>query len=528
MIGFVGIERRDLGARAFFCIAALTVFLAPAWAQAFGFNDVAQSAEALSKKNYTAPKSNLPDVFAKMKYADYQQMRLRPDRAHWKDHGSRFTLGFYHQGMHFNTPIKINEIKGKKVVEIKFNADMFDYGSLHIDRATVEKLGFAGFKVLYPINNEKKTDDELATFLGASYFRVIGKGQVYGLSARGLAIDTALPSGEEFPAFKEFWIERPQTHSKELVIYALLDSPRATGAYRFTIKAGDETLVDVKSRVFMRDNVGRLGIAPLTSMYLYGANQPWPQPNYRPRLHDSDGLALHAANGEWIWRPLNNPRRLGVSAFSMENPRGFGLLQREREFRQYEDLDDHYELRPSLWIEPKGNWGRGSVQLVEIPTGDETNDNIVAFWVPADVPARGTPLDFQYSMRWTLNNRLAHDSELPWVMQTRRSREENKGPDLIRRWDGSVTYIIDFVGPALDKLKPEQALQAAVSSDENGDIVDASIRPNKTTGGQRLTLKVKVKDNEKPVELRAALRNGETVLTETWSYQVPPYANSKE
>ena len=278
----------------------------------------------------------------------------------------------------------------------------------------------------------------------------------------------------------------------------------------------------------MRDGVGRLGVAPLTSMYLYGSNQPWSQPNYRPRLHDSDGLAMHAANGEWIWRPLNNPRRLAVSAFGTENPRGFGLLQREREFHQYEDLDDHYEQRPSLWIEPKGDWGKGSVQLVEIPTGDETNDNIVAFWVPESVPERGKPLDLEYSMRWTLNNRLAHDSDQAWVMQTRRSRDENKGPDLIRRWDGSIAYIIDFVGPSLEKLKPEDALQAMVSADENGEIIESSIRPNKITGGQRLTLKVKVKDNEKPVELRAALKSGETVLTETWSYRVPSHANPKE
>jgi glucans biosynthesis protein len=225
--------------------------------------------------------------------------------------------------------------------------------------------------------------------LGASYFRVVGKDQVYGLSARGMAIDTALPSGEEFPRFTEFWIERPKPGEKQLVIFALLDSPRATGAYRLTLRPGTDTIVDVKSQMYLRDKVTKLGIAPLTSMFLFGANQPSKVLNYRRELHDSSGLSIHAGNGEWIWRPLNNPKHLSVSNFTVENPRGFGLLQRGRNFSHYEDLDDNYDKRPSAWIEPEGDWGKGSVDLVEIPTADETNDNIVAFWSPEKLPEPG-------------------------------------------------------------------------------------------------------------------------------------------
>jgi len=523
-----GLWSRAHCAQTVLCIAAFAGTMWPGVSNAFGFFDVVKSARELASKTYEAPRSNIPEVLSAQKFADYQKVSYRGDRLLWRDAGTRFQLGFYHQGMHFNTPVKINEVDMEGVREIKFNPDDFDYGALNIDKAALANLGFAGFKVMYPVNSEAKRDDELATFLGASYFRVIGKGQIYGLSARGLAIDTALPSGEEFPRFREFWIERPAAKDTQIVIYALLDSPRATGAYRFTIRPDSDTVVDVKSRIYLRGKVGRLGVAPLTSMFLYGSNQPWPTANYRPELHDSDGLAMHTGSDEWIWRPLNNPRRLAVSAFGMENPRGFGLLQRARSFSKYEDLDDRYELRPSLWIEPQGDWGRGSVQLVEIPTGDETNDNIVAFWVPETQPAPDTPLELDYKMTWTLDDAKAHKTDLAWVAQTRRSRDENKGADLIRRWDGSIAYLVDFVGPNLKSIPADHALKPQVWVDDNGEMTELNLRPNEATGGLRLTVKVKVKDNEKPVEIRAILMDGDKPVTETWSYRIPTHASPEK
>jgi len=487
----------------------------------FTLLDVMQQARELALQSYKPPVSNLPEALQDLKYAGYQNVRLRDDRVHWRDGGTSFHLGFYHQGMHFNTPVQVNEIDEQGVREIPFDAADFDYGKLAVDPELLKGLGFAGFKILYPVNTPLKPNDELASFLGASYFRVIGRDQVYGLSARGLAIDTALPSGEEFPAFRKFWIVRPAPGTSAITLYALLDSPRATGAYQFTIRPENDTVVDVKARIYLRDKVGRLGIAPLTSMFLYGANQPPASPNYRPEMHDSDGLAIHTGANEWLWRPLSNPRRLSVSAFSVENPRGFGLLQRERDFSRYEDLDDHYEKRPSLWIEPVGNWGKGSVQLVEIPTPDETNDNIVAFWVPEKLPTVGTPLDIEYRMTWTLDERRAHTTPLAYVKQTRISREEVKGPDLIRRSDGSVAMVIDFVGPSLRNVPADMSISADVWTDANGQVVENSVRPNTVTGGRRLTLRVNVKDAAKPVELRANLTNGQIPLSETWSYRLP-------
>ena len=228
--------------------------------------------------------------------------------------------------MHFDTPVRINEITATDVREIRYDPAMFQFDGVEVDPAALEGPGFAGFKVLYPLNKKDK-QDEVMTLLGASYFRIAGKGQWYGLSARGLAIDTALPVGEEFPLPRVLRNGRSPTGAT--VIYALLDSPRATGAYRMVLTPGKDSTLDA-GPVYLREPVGKLGIAPLTSMYLFGANQPSDSLNFRPQLHDSEGLAIHAGNGEWLWRPLNNPRRLAVSAFSVENPRGFGLMQRTR------------------------------------------------------------------------------------------------------------------------------------------------------------------------------------------------------
>ena len=471
---------------------------------AFSLDDVSAKAKELAGQKYEAPRSNLPNEFREMKFADYQKIRFRNEKAEWADQNTPFKLSFYHQVMHFDTPVKINEVTADSVHEIKYDPTRFEFGDVKFDPKATEQLGYAGFRVLFPINKADK-QDEIMTMLGASYFRVVGKDQVYGLSARGMAIDTALPSGEEFPRFTEFWIERPKPGDKHLVIFALLDSPRATGAYRLILRPGTDTVVDVKSQMFLRDKVSKLGVAPLTSMFLFGANQPSKVLNYRRELHDSSGLSIHAGNGEWIWRPLNNPKHLSVSNFSVENPRGFGLLQRGRNFSHYEDLDDNYDKRPSAWIEPEGDWGKGSVDLVEIPTADETNDNIVAFWSPAELPEVGKPLDVAYRLHWTLDDAAFHSPDSAWVKQTLRSTGDVKQSNLIRQPDGSVAYLVDFEGPSLKKLLPDAPVRSQVSVGDNAELVENSVRYNEHTKGWRLTLRMKIKDASKPTEMRAAL-----------------------
>lgn len=471
---------------------------------AFSLDDVSAKAKELAGQKYEAPRSNLPNEFREMKFADYQKIRFRNEKAEWADQNTPFKLSFYHQGMHFDTPVKINEVTADSVQEIKYDPTRFDFGDVKFDPKATEQLGYAGFRVLYPINKADK-QDEIMTMLGASYFRVVGKGQAYGLSARGMAIDTALPSGEEFPRFTEFWIERPKPGEKQLVIFALLDSPRATGAYRLILRPGTDTIVDVKSQMFLRDKVSKLGVAPLTSMYLFGANQPSKVLNYRRELHDSSGLSIHAGNGEWIWRPLNNPKHLSVSNFTVENPKGFGLLQRGRDFSHYEDLDDNYDKRPSAWIEPEGDWGKGTVNLVEIPTADETNDNIVAFWSPAELPEVGKPLDVSYRLHWTMDEKSLHPTDSAWVKQTLRSTGDVKQSNLIRQPDGSVAYLVDFEGPSLKALPSDAPVRSQVSVGDNAELVENSVRYNEHTKGWRLTLRMKIKDAGKPTEMRAAL-----------------------
>jgi len=499
-------------------VTLLVLYASSAWA--FSINDVAKQAQLLASESYETPETNLPSIFRDMKYADYQQIQFNHDKAYWNNLKTPFKLEFYHQGMYFDTPVKINEVTATSVHQIKYTPDYFNFGNVQHDKDTVKDLGFAGFKVLNPINSKNK-NDEILSMLGASYFRMIGAGQVYGLSARGLAIDTALPSGEEFPRFREFWIERPKPADRHLIIYALLDSPRATGAYRFVIMPNRDITVNVQSKIYLRDKVGKLGIAPLTSMFLFGSNHPSPMVNFRPELHDSNGLSIHASNGEWIWRPLNNPRRLAISSFSTENPQGFGLLQRGRQFSRFEDLDDRYDLRPSAWITPKGKWGKGSVELIEIPTNDETNDNIVAFWTPDQLPEAGKEINFKYTLTFSKDEDKLHAPDNAYVMQTLRSTGDVKQSNLIRLPDGTIAFIIDFTGRKMKKLPQDTPVAAQASIDDNGTIVESSVRYNPIIKGWRLTLRVKVKDVEKITEMRAALVNGDQILSETWSYQLP-------
>lgn len=503
-------------------LVTLCTTLWAAQARAFAIEDVTALARDLAAKPYVAPASNLPPVFSSMQFADYQKIQPRSDRFEWRDQGTPFKLNFYHQGMHFNTPVRINEISADGVREIGYDAERFDFGNLGFDKQATRTLGYAGFRVMYPINQDGK-DDEIMSFLGASYFRVIGKGQVYGLSSRGLALDTAPPGGEEFPNFREFWIQRPAPQDRQLVIYALLDSPRATGAYQFILTPGSDAVVDVQANVFMRGDVQTLGIAPLTSMFLFGPNQPSNANNFRPAIHDSNGLAIRTGSNEWLWRPLNNPPgNVAISSFEVTDPKGFGLLQRGHEFWRYEDLKDRYDLRPSAWIEPHGSWGKGKVMLMEIPTPDETNDNIVAFWNPDERPQKGQPLQFAYRMHWTMNEAALHDGNNAWVRQTFRTDGEVMQPNLIRKLDGSTAMLVDFEGPALSRLPADTAVDAQVSVSDNADVLERVVQRNGPIQGWRLMLRVKVKNPSLPVEMRAALTQGGRTLSETWSYQLPP------
>ena len=481
-------------------------------AHAFDFSDVAARAKRLASTPYVKPPKNVTGALANLDYDQYRDIRFDPTKATWREAKLPFEMAFFHQGRSFDMPVRVHEISGKVMQDIRFDPKNFSYGANTLDAKDLIGLGFAGFRVHYPVNTPKYKD-EILTFLGASYFRAVGKGQVYGLSARGLAVDTALSSGEEFPYFTDFWVERPQANAKEITIYALLDSNRISGAYQFVIKPGTDTVIEVRMQLHARENITKIGIAPLTSMYFFGENQRSQVEDYRPEVHDSDGLSIHSGTGEWIWRPLVNPKRLLVTSYSLRNPAGFGLMQRDRRFQDYQDLEAHYENRPSAWVEPKSDWGAGRVELIQIPTPDETNDNIVAFWVPAVPPKPGAPLELEYRLLWQKDT--DQRSPLSAVTQTRR------GHGWVRKADDSIGLAVDFDGPALKKLSVDDKVSAVVTSDANGSVMETNVIRNETSGGYRMTLRMRRKDDKLPVELRAYLSSSNSALSETWSYILP-------
>ena len=478
----------------------------------FGFDDVALRARDLAREPFKKPDATLPKELQDLSYDRYRDIRFRPDHAWWRGAKLPFEVMFFHRGFIYQDRVRINEVTSAGVREIAFDPAMFDYGKNKLDAAKLRGTGFAGLRVHYPLNTPRYKD-EVLVFLGASYFRALGKDQRYGISARALAVDTALPSGEEFPRFTEFWIRRPDPAAKELQILALLDSPRLAGAYRFTLRPGTTTFVDVHERLYLRDKVGKLGIAPLTSMYFFGENQRPRIDDYRPEVHDSDGLSVESATGEWIWRPLQNPRELLVTSFALSDPAGFGLQQRDRNFGHYEDLEARFDLRPSVWVTPK-SWGSGRVELVQIPTPDETNDNVVAYWVPDVQPAVGQPYDLDYRLSWEREKETR--PPIAWVAQTRRGHGGNRKPD------ESVQFVIDFVGAAGVKPTGDPDVEAVVTLDANAKLLESVVYRNELTSGYRLTLRFNRLDDKKPVEMRAVLRSDNATVSETWSYVLPP------
>jgi periplasmic glucans biosynthesis protein len=498
--------------RGVLAVLAAVVMAAPD-AHAFSLDDVVARAAKLASAGYQKPGTSLPGSIKALTYDQYRDIRFRPERALWRNTKLPFEVMFFHPGWFYEDLVLIHEVGPDGVRDIRFDPGAFDYGGNKVRPDDLRELGFAGFRVHFPVN-APGYKDEVLVFLGASYFRGLGRGQRFGLSARGVAIDTAESSGEEFPRFVEFWIERPPANAKELTIYALLDSPRATGAYRFVLKPGVTTALDVEARLFLRKNVAKLGLAPLTSMFYFGANQRSAREDYRPQVHDSDGLSIQATAKDWIWRPLVNPKRLLVTSFALTNPRGFGLMQRERSFGHYEDLEARYDLRPSAWVELKGPWGPGRIELVQIPVPNETNDNVVAYWAPDWQPKPREALVYAYQVHWQKDRETR--PPLGWVRETRRGRGYTKSTD------GSIELHVDFEGPTLSRMPANAAVEVALSVDPNGEVLERHARRNEVTGGWRFVVRFRRVDNGKPVELRAHLTSGNEVLSEVWSYILPP------
>jgi periplasmic glucans biosynthesis protein len=470
---------------------------------AFNIDDVAEIAKKLARDPFKPPPI-ISDFLKQLSYDDYRDIRFDPAQSLWSDTG-KFRIQFIHTGLYYTHSIIVNTVDDKGTRQVPFSPKLFTYGRNKFADKVSPDLGFAGFRVAYPLYKPDEYNHVLV-FAGASYFRGVAKNQVFGLSARGLAIDTGLPSGEEFPTFREFWLERPTPQANSMKVLALLDSQSLTGAYEFTVRPGERTVLDVRARLFERKRVKELGIAPLTSMFLYGEEKPRPANDWRPEVHDSDGLMISSSSGEWLWRPLINPNKLQANYYDVEDPRGFGLLQRDRRFTDYEDLETRHELRPNAWITPAGKWGRGQIKLVEIPSPKETNDNIVAYWIPRNLPAVGQPIEIGYRITFQSDELL--DAASGRVTATRVGIGDKE--DLTR-------FILDFEGGKLKALPSTAPVKAIISVGQDAQLIQQSIVKNPISGGWRVAFQVKG-PKDRPLHLRAYLQNDKDTLSETWSY----------
>ena len=481
--------------------------------QQFSFDLLTEEMRTLSTQPHaTAP---APEGFlGDLNYDDYRLIRFRDDRARWIDEKTRFRLAAFHMGWLFPEPVRLFDVTGDQATEMLFSTDDFEYLN---DLATrvpehAELPGVAGFRLNHPLNRPDKWD-ELVAFVGASYFRALGRHSAYGLSARGLALNTATDKGEEFPRFSRFYMQRDTGGGASITVYATLESPSVTGAYRFVITPGTETVMDVTCRLFFRQDVVELGIAPLTSMFLFSEKNRAEFDDYRPNVHDSDGLRITRADGDVIWRPLNNPPQLTGSYFAETAPRRFGLHQRDRAFDSYQDTGARYERRPSLDIEPLGDWGNGHVRLVEIPSDLEANDNIVAYWVPEAPAKAGDAREYSYRMHW---GDLPHDDGEPlaWVFET---RSGHGGVSGVEAQQGTRKFVVDFKGGLVGAMEPEAEIEPIVTI-ANGEITGSTIEKIAGTDIWRLVIDISAAEGA-VVELSAHLAGYDRRLTENWLYQ---------
>jgi periplasmic glucans biosynthesis protein len=471
---------------------------------AFGPSYVRDLARGLSEKAFEPPDEKLPDALQNLTYDQYRSIRFLPDHALWRGDNLPFQVQFFHRGFYYKNRVDVFEVTNGKATAIKYKRDDFSFGEGIAQWPDVD-LGFAGFRVHAPINRPDYYD-EVCVFLGASYFRAVAKGEVYGLSARGLSIDTGEPKGEEFPVFKTFWLEKPVSGATSMVIHALLDSKSAAASFRFTLRPGATTVFDVESSIYPRIALEHAGLAPMTSMFFFGPNDRSDIDDFRPAVHDSDGLAIYNGKGEQLWRPLANPRDLQISTFSDLNPRGFGLMQRDKNFFDYQDLESRFERRPSLWMEPIGDWGEGAVMLFEIPTKEEIHDNIAAFWRPKTPLAAKDEHNLTYRLHW--------GPDTPKADSLARFTRTGIGA----HGDNAKLFVLELSGDKLKGIDPK-SVKGTVTADKS-EISNIVTEPNPETGGWRLSFQSTV--GKDPVELRAVLTANDAQISEVWIYRWTP------
>ena len=498
-------------------LAGALVCLLPwsALADTFSFQTVIDKAEKLAAASWQAP-PQVPKFLQQLSYHDYQGIRFKPERSLWAEENTPFGVMLTPPGLFYQHAVALNIIQEGQTEPLIFDKSQFNYPNSELERLVPADLGYAGFKLTFPFA-APDVANQFLVFAGASYYRAVGRDNNFGLSGRGIAVNTGLPSGEEFPSFVEFWLEKPEPGAQSMTFYGLLDGKSLAGAYQFEVTPGAETLLQVRSVLFSRQDIELIGVAPLPSMFYYGENTLRPYGEWRPEVHDSDGLLIHdGSSDEWLWRPLNNPSALSMDYFATEQLRGFGLLQRDGDFRSYMDPEAIYHTRPSAWVEPQGEWGSWHVVLTQLPTPDETNDNIVAFWTPADRMQSETPHEYAYQVRFG-NADVAANPMARAVDSFLGDGTRVGGGDAA----GAVRVIVDFAGGPLDERSADAPVTAQVTALEDGEVLEHFVQYVPALERWRLSALVRPAAN-RPLAVRAFLQEGEDSLSETWSYQLLP------
>jgi periplasmic glucans biosynthesis protein len=472
--------------------------------QRFNAGAVMEIARQLAKKPFVAPPNDLPDAFANLNFEQYIGIRpLQPPI--WANDGRGIAVEPLHRGFLFGNAVAVFVVEDEIVRRVAYDRSQYDYGKLSVP-ADLGDIGYSGFKLFTASGNGKPID--FAIVQGATFFRAIARGQNYGVVARALTLKPAEARGEEFPIFRAFWLERPSPGGNSITVHAVIDSESTSGSVRMTFRPGDMTIVDVETSLFPRVTLEHVGLGGMTSTYLYGGNDRRNVDDARPAVHESKGLQMLNGQGEWLWRPLHNPETLQISAFVDTTPRGFGLLQRDRSFEAFQDDEQRYERRPSLWIEPLGDWGQGSVQLLEIPNDAEVNDNILAYWRPKLPMAAGSEVAFAYRQSWG------------WAPPERPPLATVTGTRVGRGSGGRRRrFFVDFTGEMLGETTPTDL--KPVLNVGPGAIHNVKLWPYPERKMARVSFELDP-GNENACEMRLILETGGKPVSETWLYRWTP------
>lgn len=493
----------------------------------FDLARVEKMAEALARQAFVKPK--LAGALAALAESDWNGIRFKPDQQLWRADDLPFEVAFFHPGFIYANMASITLIEDEGLRPLAFSSSNFTYPNAELaQKAGGERLDYAGLKVTYPLNEIDKKD-EVLSFLGATHFRALAKRSLYGLDAMALIVNPANAEGEEQPCFRRFWLKKPQPEESLLTIYALMDSPDFTGAYQFDLSPGPSTVMEVKAVLFKRNGKNqaiKIGLAPMSSMYLFSEKENGRPGDWRPEVHNSDILLWTDGDNNWRRRPLSNPAKLEVNHFELNSPKGFGLMQQDGSFDHYQDFRARFDLRPSLWVEPSGDWGSGGLELMEIPSSQEIHNNIIAFWTPKEDPFRDGRLDLAYKLYWMPSGTVPH--QLGRAVSTRLC---------VNADSGLHHFLIDFEGGLLNDIPEDSGLASLVTASSEIPIMEKSLVKNPLTGGWRLEFKLKNPENggvvqslisargeRRSLRLEARLKKGENLpesLTETWVYDLP-------